>query len=264
MEVDSDNILEVASLTDDMDEESSFTGAEEELSTVSTDSSNIEERNEEAVQGEGFIAPTETSPADFPVSTVDSEMVLETPDEELPPVPEVSSVVEEYLPNSVSGPDIADIVREAVQEAVAATLPESTSDDESEDDSEDTAPPVEVISVDALMERLTSVASESNTDIGQESEGTVNDGEVEPEEDIVAEDGLETGEEVSELVLSYEDMVLLYLSSIQADSAFHPMLTTPFEEYSVLEGLLLLLVLWLAVINPCIRMLKRGFSWLLS
>ena len=44
----------------------------------------------------------------------------------------------------------------------------------------------------------------------------------------------------------------------------HPMMETPFADYSVTEGLLLVLVLWLAVLNPCIRMIKGGFSWLLS
>lgn len=40
-----------------------------------------------------------------------------------------------------------------------------------------------------------------------------------------------------------------------------PFMTTPFEEYSVLEGLLLLLVL-ITVIQMCIRMIKGGFWWL--
>ena len=40
-----------------------------------------------------------------------------------------------------------------------------------------------------------------------------------------------------------------------------PFMTTPFEEYSVLEGLLLLLVL-ITVIQMCARMIKGGFWWL--
>lgn len=38
-------------------------------------------------------------------------------------------------------------------------------------------------------------------------------------------------------------------------------LTTPFEEYTVTEGLLLLIVL-LAVVSICIKAVKGGFSWL--
>lgn len=40
-----------------------------------------------------------------------------------------------------------------------------------------------------------------------------------------------------------------------------PLLTTPFSDYTVTEGLLLLLLLCL-VAQSCIRMLKGGFSWL--
>ena len=40
-----------------------------------------------------------------------------------------------------------------------------------------------------------------------------------------------------------------------------PFLTTPFEEYTVTEGLLLLLLL-LAVVAACVRLVKGGFSWL--
>ena len=41
----------------------------------------------------------------------------------------------------------------------------------------------------------------------------------------------------------------------------HPLLTTPFADYTVTEGLLLLALL-LAVVKSCVRMLKGGFSWL--
>ncbi len=40
-----------------------------------------------------------------------------------------------------------------------------------------------------------------------------------------------------------------------------PLFTTPFSDYTVTEGLLLLLLLCL-VAQSCIRMLKGGFSWL--
>lgn len=56
------------------------------------------------------------------------------------------------------------------------------------------------------------------------------------------------------------DAVLLRLEAIETQVS-HPLLTTPFEDYTVTEGLLLL-ALVLAVISLCIRMLKEGFSWL--
>lgn len=43
----------------------------------------------------------------------------------------------------------------------------------------------------------------------------------------------------------------------------HPALTTPFEEYTVTEALLLLLLVYL-FITSCFRMLRGGFSWLRS
>ncbi len=42
----------------------------------------------------------------------------------------------------------------------------------------------------------------------------------------------------------------------------HPVMTTSFQDYTVTEGLLLLLLL-LAVISVCVKILKGGFSWLL-
>lgn len=40
-----------------------------------------------------------------------------------------------------------------------------------------------------------------------------------------------------------------------------PFMTTAFEDYSVAEGLLLLLVL-LTLLQMCIRLIKEGFWWL--
>lgn len=42
----------------------------------------------------------------------------------------------------------------------------------------------------------------------------------------------------------------------------HPALTTPFENYSVMEGLLLLLLVF-GVVKACVNMIKGAFSWLL-
>ncbi len=43
----------------------------------------------------------------------------------------------------------------------------------------------------------------------------------------------------------------------------HPLLTTPFEDYTVSEGLLLLLLL-AAFLSACCRLLRGGFKWLRS
>ncbi len=52
------------------------------------------------------------------------------------------------------------------------------------------------------------------------------------------------------------------LTEIQM-SMDHPLLTTPFEDYTVSEGLLLLLLL-AAFLSACCRLLRGGFKWLRS
>lgn len=58
------------------------------------------------------------------------------------------------------------------------------------------------------------------------------------------------------------ESVLEHLEKIQTQISPHPMLTTPFEDYTVCEGLLLLLLLFV-VVSFCVKMLRRAFSWLL-
>lgn len=54
------------------------------------------------------------------------------------------------------------------------------------------------------------------------------------------------------------------VTDIKTNTAPRPFMETPFAEYSVVEGLLLVLVWWLVVLKPCVYMIKGGFSWLLS
>ena len=58
------------------------------------------------------------------------------------------------------------------------------------------------------------------------------------------------------------ELVLERLEAIQTQTSLHPMWTTPFEDYTVCEGLLLLLLFFM-VISFCVKMLRRAFSWLL-
>lgn len=46
-----------------------------------------------------------------------------------------------------------------------------------------------------------------------------------------------------------------------ATDTSRPFLTTPFDDYTVTEGLLLLLLL-LSVVIVCVKLVKEGFSWL--
>ena len=62
---------------------------------------------------------------------------------------------------------------------------------------------------------------------------------------------------------SGDDTVELLTEIRDALPEDHPLLTTNFEDYTVAEGLLLSLLLCV-VGSWCVRMIKGGFSWLLS
>lgn len=122
------------------------------------------------------------------------------------------------------------------------------------------AQPVEVVSVDELLDRLTNTGEDSETGEAPE-EGA------EPEDGMDTEEDTETGDvpgdpvEVAETGPSDADTALELLEVIQKDVSPHPFLTTGFTDYTVTEGLLLMALL-LAVISLCVKMLKEGFSWL--
>ena len=123
-------------------------------------------------------------------------------------------------------------------------------------DDEPDAPPVEVISVEELLERL-------QTETG------------EPEESpppVPADPGDTVAVEIDPGTLAVLDSLsgiqreLVQVSDQVADIQLHqtrPVLTTSFRDYTVMEGLLLLLLL-AAFAAACAKILKGGFSWLRS
>lgn len=110
--------------------------------------------------------------------------------------------------------------------------------------------PVEVVSVDELVDRLT-----QETETGTE--------ETAPEEDpAAAEEELPSEPvDIGPMEIAGMDQVLRHLETLDT-TMVHPALDTPFEEYTVTEGLLLLLLV-LIVVSWCVKMIKGGFSWLL-
>lgn len=56
------------------------------------------------------------------------------------------------------------------------------------------------------------------------------------------------------------DKLLTYAETVQ-QTLDHPTLTTSFQDYTVTEGLLLLILL-AAFATACIKILKGGFQWL--
>lgn len=129
-----------------------------------------------------------------------------------------------------------------------------------EPEPEPPAAPVEVITVEDLLDRITGGdQSEEEAEDGeeeappQEEEGTPlpgGDMELPPAggtlEGPIEAIGMET--------------VLKRLETLQC-VADHPMMETPFEDYTVTEGLLLLLLLSV-FLSVCAKLLKGGFAWL--
>ena len=108
------------------------------------------------------------------------------------------------------------------------------------------ADPVQVVSVDELIERLTSAGED-------ETEEPV---EEEPDEPSLADQYFASALEDA----SSEEVVQL-LTEIKAELAPHDLMNTNFADYMVTEGLLLSLLLCV-VGGWCVKMLKGGFSWL--
>lgn len=116
--------------------------------------------------------------------------------------------------------------------------------------------PVEVIPVEDLLDRIINgIQGEEEPGDGeqqtppQEEEGPPGVGE-EPAGDVPAEPIEVVG----------MDKLLKYTETIQKTME-HPMMTTPFEDYTETEGLLLLLLLSIFV-SACAKLLKGGFAWL--
>lgn len=107
--------------------------------------------------------------------------------------------------------------------------------------------PVDVVSVDELLDRLT-----QETETGTE--------EASSEEDPAAAEE-ELPVDTGPMEIAGMDQVLQHLETMEV-TMVHPALETPFEDYTVTEGLLLLLLV-LVIVSWCVKMIKGGFSWLL-
>ena len=114
--------------------------------------------------------------------------------------------------------------------------------------------PVTVVSVDELIDRLVQSGQEEEPE-----ETPPADADELPEEDNQTGDffmEIDTGP----MEIKGMDKLLEYAETIQF-TLDHPALTTSFQDYTVTEGLLLLILL-AAFAAACIKILKGGFSWL--
>ena len=113
------------------------------------------------------------------------------------------------------------------------------------------ADPLTVVSVDELIDRLVQ---------GSQDEETSEEPPPEETEPLPEEGDLFTEVDTGPMEIKGMDKLLIYAETIQ-QTFDHPALTTSFQDYTVMEGLLLLILL-AAFAAACIKILKGGFSWL--
>ena len=225
-----------------------------------------------------------------------AEDVLASPLDSPGPGPETSDTLDAdrvaQIVDAVLQSDRVEDLFQSVEYTLQVVMDTVTATSESEDTSGQE--PMLVISADDLLDRLEARQAESaqaaqtaamsalmqNRSVAAAS--AVKSGEIVPlgEGEVIpvgeGDISLTVIETLLESLISYfiedgteDDGAILVtikntVEEIKASVEPHPLMETPFEEYTVLEGLLLVLVLWLVVLNPCIRMIKGGFSWLLS
>lgn len=115
--------------------------------------------------------------------------------------------------------------------------------------------PVTVVSVDELIDRLV-----QSTDPDEEEANPDEPAPEEPVEETGEGDMLFPEVDTGPMEIAGMDKLLTYVETIQ-QTLDHPALTTSFQDYTVMEGLLLLILL-AAFAAACVRILKGGFQWL--
>ncbi len=136
---------------------------------------------------------------------------------------------------------------------------------------EEPAAPVEVISVDELLERLTQ-EEDAELELPTEEAGMA-DVPVDPDpaamliEQLVGkliDMGIDLGQiETHTREIEKDTDVIQEQITVVAQAVDHPALTTSFADYTVTEALLLFLLL-AAFLSACARMLRGGLLWLRS
>ena len=146
-----------------------------------------------------------------------------------------------------------------------AAEPEPVTVEEEQDpaaDPETDPVPIQVISVDELIDRLQAPTEEPAEEEMEEPPAA------DPEEPAPSND-LTLPAEYYDFSMNNDTNMLNTVQDILEEireerevQAPHPLLTTNFADYTVTEGLLLIGLLF-GVGKVCVRMLKGGFKWLL-
>ena len=145
-----------------------------------------------------------------------------------------------------------------MDEEVITTTPEPSPAPDPEpapDPAPEPSEPVNVVSVDELIDRLVQSA-DSGEEAANPDEPVLEEPAVETEEGDILLPEVDTGP----MEIKGMDKLLTYAETIQ-QTLDHPALTTSFRDYTVTEGPLLLILL-AAFAAACIKILKGGFQWL--
>lgn len=137
---------------------------------------------------------------------------------------------------------------EPVPDPVPAPEPPPEPDPEPSD-------PVTVVSVDELIDRLVQSSEPGEEENTPDEPVPENSAEAPAEGDILLSET-----DPGPMEIKGMDKLLTYAETIQ-HTLDHPALTTSFQDYTVTEGLLLLILL-AAFAAACIKILKGGFQWL--
>lgn len=183
---------------------------------------------------------------------------VEVQPEPLPsaPEPEIPALIQpEPTPEALLDP-------EPVSEPVPAQPEESLPAGES------AGAPVQVVSIDDLLDRLTQAELEETPSPDEEEPASEEEAGVSVDGIVSADNPLDLPLELAPVQVIGMDKLLTQTAAMQQlqtliqQTLDHPVLTTSFADYTVTEGLLLLLLLFLFV-KACADMLRRAFSWLL-
>jgi len=140
----------------------------------------------------------------------------------------------------------APVPEEPAPEPAAPSEPEPSTD-----------PGMSVVSVDELIDRLVQNAQEEDTAPAEPA----------AEEPLPGEGEIIVEDPVPGLIGDTIDLLMDIRGGMKNVESIertvnHPLLTTPFQDYTVTEGLLLLVLLCF-FIKACMNMVRRAFSWLL-
>ena len=171
----------------------------------------------------------------------------------------IASGPDDYTPDPEPMPELTP---EPAPEPEPAPAPEPAPEPESTPDPapapEAPADPVEVVTVEDLLDRLTGGSQEAGETEGGETE----EAPQEEESGSASEGGASSAGTSSDASVEAASMdKLLTLAETVQGTLDHPLMTTPFDDYTVTEGLLLLLLLSVFV-SACVKLLKGGFAWL--